>query len=115
MVSSCLPSYPARIDSFNEVMCMTSPSQPLPIPVVRRVDAVCDQYEADWKAGKQPRIENYLGGSVEPERSALLRALLQLEMDLLGRQQLRPDAAAYRARFPQHASLVDAAVQSALK
>jgi hypothetical protein len=48
---------------------------------VRRVDAVCDRFEAAWKAvppgGAPPRLEDYLDGQVES--SALLRELITLD------------------------------------
>lgn len=94
---------------------MPAPMESLPVPVLRQIDSACDRFEADWKAGKHPRLENYLDGGSESERNALLRALLQLEFELLSRQQITPDLASYRARFPRYASLIDAAAQSALQ
>jgi hypothetical protein len=41
----------------------------------RRVDAVCQRFEAAWKAGGQPRPEDFLAGWDGPERAALLREL----------------------------------------
>ena len=28
-----------------------------------RVDEACDRFEAAWRAGRAPRIEDYLGGN----------------------------------------------------
>src|SRR5438552_1479998 len=42
---------------------------PVPLSVQRRVDAVCQRFEAAWKAGQCPPIEPYLGETPEPERS----------------------------------------------
>jgi len=33
----------------------------LDIDTARRIDAVCRRFEADWRAGRQPRIDDYLG------------------------------------------------------
>ena len=36
---------------------MTDPGTFLPLPVVRRINDVCNRFEAAWKAGDRPRIE----------------------------------------------------------
>src|SRR5947209_19726548 len=51
--------------------------------LTRRVDQVCDRYEAAWKlavgaGGRQPRMEEYLEGTSEPEHSALRHELEEL-------------------------------------
>ena len=33
----------------------------LDIDLVRRIDAICRRFEAEWRAGRQPRLEDYLG------------------------------------------------------
>jgi hypothetical protein len=43
---------------------------PLPPDAVERIDEVSDRFEAAWKAGGQPRIEDYLGATAGPEREA---------------------------------------------
>src|SRR5262249_2244199 len=72
----------------------------LPLPAERRVNAACDSFELAWKAGRRPRIEDCLGHTAEPERSALLRELIAL--DPYSRRQAgeapRPEES--RARFP---------------
>ena len=80
---------------------------PSPTPSLEgRVDEACDRYEAAWKADAEPTIETYLGKVLEPERPALLRHLLALELELRARRGERPDPKAYLARFPGYASLV---------
>ena len=32
----------------------------LPLPLVDRVDRLCDHFEAEWLQGRRPRIEDYL-------------------------------------------------------
>ena len=32
----------------------------LGIDLARRIDALCRRFEADWRAGRQPPIEDYL-------------------------------------------------------
>jgi WD40 repeat protein len=65
------------------------------------VDQVCDRFEAAWKAGGQPRAEDFLGGQPGPGRSALLRELVLLEAyyrQARG-EDCRPEE--YQARFPE--------------
>jgi hypothetical protein len=54
----------------------------LDLDLVRRIDAICRQFEADWRAGRQPRLEDYLGevpdgcrGALRAELEALLAEL----------------------------------------
>lgn len=56
----------------------------LPSSLARHVDHVCDRFESCWKtwqAGERPRIADFLGNTREPERSVLLRELIQLEVE----------------------------------
>jgi serine/threonine protein kinase len=69
---------------------------------------VCDRFEADWRAGRSPRIESYLGAVAEAERPALRRELLRMEIELLRDRGDRADPEAYRRRFPEEAALIDA-------
>jgi WD40 repeat protein/serine/threonine protein kinase len=71
-----------------------------------RVDLVCDRFEQAWIAGKQPKLEDFLGESTEPERSALLKELLALELTYRKKLGETVTADAYMARFPDHSDLV---------
>jgi serine/threonine protein kinase len=75
-------------------------SEPLPLPDEREVDAVCLRFEAAWQAGQRPRIEDYLGQTPEPARSALLAELLRLELEYRGRNGEQPTEEEYRTRYP---------------
>src|SRR5262245_16946003 len=75
-------------------------TQPLSPSRALRVDEVCDRFEDAWKAGQRPRIEDYLADRPEPERSALLRELVVLDIDYRRRQGEDPRAEEYRQRFP---------------
>jgi hypothetical protein len=75
----------------------------LPPELVDRIDAVCDRFEAAWKAaaaGAGPRIEDYLDPFPEGDRAALLRELVLLDVHYRARQGERPPPEEYRARFP---------------
>ena len=74
-------------------------------PLSRRVDEVCDRFEAAWKAAKsagaRPRIEEYLGEVPGPQRPALLRELIPLEADYRRRAGERPRPEDFLTRFPE--------------
>jgi serine/threonine protein kinase/class 3 adenylate cyclase len=73
-------------------------------PVAERVDKVCESFEAAWKTagtiGQRPRIEDYLGTTTEPERSALLSQLIALDFAYRRRAGEEPQAEEYANRFP---------------
>jgi serine/threonine protein kinase/WD40 repeat protein len=54
-----------------------------PEPLARRLDAVCDRFEAAWRAvragGPPPLPEDYLAGTAGPERELLRQELLQID------------------------------------
>jgi hypothetical protein len=64
------------------------------------VDQVCNRFEAAWKAGGQPRLEDFLGDAPGPERPALLRELVLLDAYYRRRGGAGCAAEDYRARFP---------------
>src|SRR5262249_40407202 len=76
----------------------------------RRIDRVCDRFEAAWKAGQGPRLEDYLNACGEPERSALLGQLLLLDWEYRRRagDDPRDD---YLTRFPGDSTLIEAVGQ----
>jgi hypothetical protein len=43
-------------------------TEDLPPMQVRRPDQVCDRFEAAWKAGQRPRLEDFLGDTPEAGR-----------------------------------------------
>lgn len=80
----------------------------LPTALARRIDAVCDAFEAAWhaapRAEQRPRIEDYVCQQPGPERAALLRELLLVELDLRGDVPL---LAEYQQRFPQDGAVLE--------
>src|SRR4051794_24828067 len=74
-----------------------------------RIDAACDRFEAAWREGRDPRIEQWVGAAPEPDRPALLRELIALELELRRGRGEHPAAGEYRDRFPGRAAAVDAA------
>jgi serine/threonine protein kinase/formylglycine-generating enzyme required for sulfatase activity len=80
-----------------------------PPAVARHVDQACLGFEAAWREGGRPRIEQELGPATGPLRSALLSELVALELALRVRAGERPDPEEYRGRFPEDADLLAAA------
>jgi hypothetical protein len=91
---------------------MSGASQPGPESPSRspseRLNDVCLRFEAAWKQGRRPCIEDELAGVPEPERSTLLRVLLALELEYrrLSHETLVREH--YQQRFPESAGLVRA-------
>jgi serine/threonine protein kinase len=72
-----------------------------------QVEEICDRFEAAWKAGRRPPIEDYLGEVPEPGRGVLLRALVELELTYRGQNGERPTPEEYQLRFPQHVAVIE--------
>ncbi len=90
---------------------LSADADALPPTIADRVDRICDQFEAAWQAGGRARIEAFLSAVPEPDRSALLRELLDLELDLRRGGGERPSVQEYRDRFPGHAELIRSAFE----
>lgn len=76
---------------------------------VGRLERTCDRFEAAWKEGGRPAIEDYLSGRDGHEQPFLLQELLIL--DLVYRRQAgeQPVPEDYTARFPTDTALIRAA------
>src|SRR5437867_1793093 len=79
---------------------------------LRQLEEKCTEFEAELKAGQQPRIEDYIRDTQEPVGSALLRELLHVELayQTVLDQPLLDD---YLRRFPEHETLVREVFQAA--
>jgi tetratricopeptide (TPR) repeat protein len=73
---------------------------PLPLSLARRINEVCNRFELAWQAGPRPHLEDFVGNTPEPERSALLRELIALDLDYRRQAGEKPTAEEYRERFP---------------
>jgi len=76
------------------------------------IDRVCGRFEAAWKEGKQPRIEDYLDEVEEQHRMALLGELLLVELNLRLRGGEQPSRQLYLERFPSGVTAVEAAFRT---
>jgi eukaryotic-like serine/threonine-protein kinase len=77
------------------------------------INAICDRFEHELRAGRSPRIEDYC---VENEAIAgpLLASLTELELEYLrnGDPSFRPDTDEYYRRFPAHHGAVEKAIST---
>src|SRR5713101_4076091 len=71
-----------------------------------KIDQVCDEFEAAWKRGERPRIEDRLSQIGSEARAGLLRELLLVEWEILRQRNERVIIEAYLARFPEDHAMV---------
>jgi WD40 repeat protein/serine/threonine protein kinase len=74
---------------------------------VQRLDEACCRFEEDWRAGRRPRLGDFLAGTEGSERLALLRELLRLEVDYRRRAGEGPARAEYETCFPEATAVVE--------
>jgi hypothetical protein len=79
----------------------------LDIGMARRIDQVCRRFEADWRAGRRPRIEDYVVDVSHEGRPALRAELEALEGELRPSEETlaRPAAGPPTAPEPPTAPL----------
>jgi predicted Ser/Thr protein kinase len=54
----------------------------LDIDLLRRIDEACRRFEAEWREGRQPRLDDYIGSLTGDARAALAAELEALESEL---------------------------------
>src|SRR5262249_43209353 len=80
--SNQITSRSSRLLECREDAIMNPSSRPqrsLPEGQAARLNPLCDQFEAQLKAGATPRVEDFLSKVADSDRSALERELRQLE------------------------------------
>ncbi len=79
-----------------------------------RRDAVCDEFEMAWRGGGRPDLQSFVA-RVPPgtEQLGLTRELLEIELHYRRAGGETPRPSDYAARFPEWASLLDAAIGAA--
>jgi serine/threonine protein kinase len=85
----------------------TEGGDPRALSAFERIVAVCDRFEDTWRSGVRVPIEAFLPEVPEPERPALLRELLEIELEWLRARGERPAPQPYRERFPEQTVLID--------
>jgi hypothetical protein len=63
-------------------------------------------FEEAWRAGRRPRLEDFIDGAQGSERLTLLRELLRLEVHYRRLAGEGPAAADYQMRFPEATALL---------
>jgi serine/threonine-protein kinase len=79
---------------------MTTESQDdlgLTLAACERLVAACDRYEADWRADRAPRVEDYVAEVPKADRDSLRAELLALEAELRRQRDSAPAARAAEA------------------
>lgn len=72
----------------------------------RRLDEACARFEAQWKAGPPPVMDDFLGAVPVDERRALLRELLALDEFYRRRSGESPRGESYAERHPAHVETI---------
>src|SRR5437764_1580296 len=78
---------------------------PTPEPTGDYVDLLLDRFEADWRAGRRPSVEQYLRDYSGPETARLVRELVCLDVIYRQRAGEPADPAEYAGRVPEFAQL----------
>ena len=81
----------------------------LPESLSAQVDALCDRFEAAWKADQRPEIAAFLDQVPEPSRGELLYQLLLVDLQCRGNRQESPTQDEYARRFPDFCRQIEAA------
>jgi serine/threonine protein kinase/formylglycine-generating enzyme required for sulfatase activity len=89
------------------------PPDPAPPTVAAPVLEGVRRFEAAWESGTPPRIEDYLGNLVGPQRQRLLRELVALDIGRRRRRGEQPSHGDYLARFPEDDLLIVGAFAAA--
>ncbi|NLX97258.1 MAG: protein kinase [Rhodopirellula sp.] len=74
--------------------------------IADRIDCICDEFEAEILAGREPRIESFLDPQPEEIRPRLFKELLLLELDYRQRRGESPRLEEYASRFMVYRSIL---------
>ncbi|WP_339742144.1 protein kinase [uncultured Rubinisphaera sp.] len=87
-------------------MTKSSDNQETKLDVNQVIDRLCDQFEEQWQAGSDPRIERYLENLASENHSQVLWELLALELELRQQQGEIPERSEYANRFQNFTKVV---------
>lgn len=90
-----------------------SSSDGLTLEQLRSIHDACERFEAAFRAGGTPRIEDLLPTVPAPTRDALLHELVALEAELRLQRGENPTIDEYRDRFPDHPAVISTAFPTA--
>jgi serine/threonine protein kinase len=78
----------------------------VPLSLQAPVDQVREHFDALWKTGQRPRLEEYLADVSEPKRRELFRQLLPLKVELRRAAHEWAMGDDYVQRFPEYIALI---------
>ena len=81
----------------------TEKTTPLAAQLVQ-IDRICDEFEARWRTGERPEIEEYLVRARFADRGKLLADLLEIELEMRAAGSEEFVVAEYRNRFVDYLS-----------
>src|ERR1051326_981314 len=84
------------------------------VTVLERMVSVCDRFEAEWRAGRRPVIEDFLAAAAAADRLPLFERLLGLELELRRAAGEALSRNEYQSRFPNFSAIVDTVFASEL-
>jgi tRNA A-37 threonylcarbamoyl transferase component Bud32 len=73
-----------------------------------RIDQRCDTFEAAWRNGERPRIDDFIHSDDRPFRNKLFRELLLVDIEWRCSLGEQPTPNYYLQKFPEFASQIDA-------
>lgn len=82
------------------------PLDSISLSLEMRVDAICNQFEAEFRTGNRPKIEVFLASLPEETRPPYLTELLRVELDLRREINETIQVEEYLSRFPGQDHLV---------
>ncbi|MCX7426119.1 MAG: SUMF1/EgtB/PvdO family nonheme iron enzyme [Planctomycetia bacterium] len=71
----------------------------LPVSDLMEIDKICRRFEAAWKAGQNPKIDDFLGATSGAQRSQLHKELSAVEAELRGDVADEPSLEAFCRRL----------------
>ena len=78
----------------------------LPSTIRNELVDICDEFEIAWRAGRRPRIEEYLGSRTTAQRDELLMMLVGVELEMRRRAGEPLETGEYSDRFGLDAEAV---------
>ncbi len=76
------------------------------LTLLGRIVSLCDRFESEWRAGREPAIEPFVEGLPPSERDSALKELITVEVELRRARGEAPSMAAYWERFPDDKDVV---------
>src|SRR5262245_58462592 len=78
----------------------------LPAQLQRKIDGVCDQFEAAWRSGGRPKLEEYLTVEIPIASETVRYELLRIDIEYRLKRNDPPCVEEYIARLPADASTI---------